>query len=773
MSTVLRYLVTGVLVIFFFLLSLVCGVLFTETGTRMVWELADRNLDIISGDLESGTLSAGIALNNFALKTDFMSIDADRIAVSWSLADILSSKLTVNSVEAGDLRMKMKFDPNYHDELYDGYMLSKMEALWKGGADARFDKTRQEYVLEKISADNARNSGDKMIPSYVDLPLEIVASSVKVASYQLDSDIFLLNVRDLDVSARLHDHTIASAVAHASMVDFFLKDSVVPPLATLPAPEVENGFDKAEVLTKIGTLPTVRIPFDIDIEDLDFKQVRYHMTGYDTDLIDLTIRGDIRQSMINLKPAVIKSRQYGDFTLNGSVGLQDYLLLDIDLDGAVQYDVLDGQIRGLPVKAHVGGQLTELAVKLKTMDQRNLSVDALLNVLDGVITSRAEVGYDHVTWPLKPAAKDDIVAELKKGGVRFHGSLKKFDIELATSARLQAGEFFETALGAGGTYEDFVIRKAAVSKKDRGSLELSGHMIFDGPRISAEDLVLETRGNLINPVTGRKEIEHLDGRLTGHGSYNFDTGLAEFALSQTRFDGVFSSYSFLYHGDIEGEIHTRDLLKSHLKASNVNLGFADTTLAVNGEIVPGSDSNFTALLKCPDLRKVTAPFLVKPLAGRATVSASVKGKLKQPSIELDAQLADFAMGDDLKIPSARLKGRESLDIQNLNFNGFAELAAPKIEIGERTVRNVSLKLDGNGEKHKLVALADGKPDFKLDAIFLGSLKPSGDYRLVSPKMEIFTPLRTYALEGGLMAEYFAKTGQITSKIGRASCRERV
>jgi translocation and assembly module TamB len=763
MSTIFRYLLIGFLLTVFFVISLVCGVLYTETGTKMVWELAYRNLDILSGELESGTLSSGVKLNNFSLDLDFMTLKADRIALKWDLSEILSTRLTVNSLDAGKIDMRLNFDKNYHNEAFDGYMLALAEAVWKGGADGDFDKTREEYVLDMICRNNARNYADKSLPSYVDLPVEIIVESVKIDSYTLDSDIFLLQIEDLGVSARLNQHQIADAKVSASMLDFFLKDSEDVPAGTLPVPEVKNGFDRNEVMARIETLPTVHIPFDIDIANLDLKKVRYHMTGYDTDLIDLTIQGDIRQSRINLQPAVIRSRQYGDFDIRGTVTLEDYLPLNLDLDAVVQYDVLDGQLKGLPLKGHVGGQLTELDVRVETQDERKIGVSALLNVLDGIITSKARVTYSHVTWPLKPSAGEVPVAELKNGEVNFEGDLGKFDIDLKSAVKLGEGSFFDADVAAAGLVQDFTVERVKLSRKDHGSLDLAAKLKFTDNEIIVNDIVLESRGNPFKPILGRDDVSRLNGKLEGNVLYHLDSSTVDFKLSQTKFEGQYTDNPFTYHGEIDGTVNIGDLLQSKVTARGVNLSVGETKLGIDGEISPSSESNFKLSLNCPDLNRLTRSFMPEALNGSLNLNASVKGTSQKPSIELGLDVKNFARGQDIQIPAITLKARESFDLVRKNFNGTVELLIPSIKSGEKEFRKVSLKLDGDARKHKIAFSADGKPDLGVNAIFLGRLSENGDYTLMSPKLDILTPIRTYALESGMLVEYRASSGEIKAK----------
>lgn len=763
MSTIFRYLLIGILCTVFFVISLICGVLYTETGTKMVWELAYRNLDIISGELESGTLSSGITLRNFSLDLDFMVLKADRIALSWSLKDILSSRLTVSSLDAGRIDMRLNFDENYHNTAFDGYMLALAEAVWRGGADGDFDKTREQYVLDMIRKNNAKNYADKNVPSYVDLPLEIIVDSVKIDSYTLDSDIFLLQIADLGVSARLSQHLIGDARLSASMLDFFLKDSEDVPAGRLPVPVVDNGFDPEEVRSRIETLPTVHIPFDIDIADLDIKKVRYHMTGYDTDLIDLTIKGDIRQSRINLQPAVIKSRQYGDFNIRGTVTLEDYLPLDLDLDAVVQYDVLDGQLKGLPLRGHVGGQLTGLDVSVETKDERKIAVSALLNVLDGIITSKAKVSYSHVTWPLKPGEGEIPVAELKKGEVSFEGNLNKFDIDLKSAVKLGSGSFFDADIAAAGLVQDFTVEKIHLSRKDQGSLDLAAKLKFTDDQIIVDDLVLESRGNPFKPILGRDDVDRLNGRLQGNVVYHTADSIVDFKLHQTKFEGQYTQNPFTYNGEIEGVVNINDLIKSKVTARSVNLSIGETKLGIDGEVSPSSESNFKLNLTCPDLNRLTRAFMPEPLSGRLSLAASVKGTTLKPAVDLDLDVKDFARGKELIIPSIRLKTSETVDLARKYFNGRLELDIPSLKTGDTEIKKISVKLDGDAAKHKLNVFADGSPNFKFDAIFLGKLSENGDYTLLSPKLDIFTPIRTYALESGMMVEYKAASGEIKAK----------
>ena len=764
MSTVLRYLFTGILLTIFFVLALLCGAVFTQTGARMIWEIADRNLDIISGRLVGGTVAEGLSLEDFSLDLGFMSLEADRIRLDWDLGDILSSRLVLNELDAGNIRMGLAMEPGFHDQIYDRCRLDLARKIWAGEPVSH---SEADCVLEVISSDNRRNEADKMRPSYVDLPLEIVVRSARVASYTLDSSLFLLQVKDLSLSAELRGHAIEKADAAASMVDFFLRDQPPARISTLPLPVVGNGLDPQEVSAKIGTLPTVNIPFDIDIAHLDFKNIRYHMSGYDTDLIDLDLRGRIRQSLITLTPAVLKSRQYGDFTIRGTVMLQDYLPLNLDLDGTVQYDVLDGQIRGLPVKAKVGGQLTELAVDLETTDERRLKASALMNVLDGAITSKVSVSYDHVTWPLKVPAGSEPVADLKKGKATFQGSLadysRPFAAALASDARLQGGKTFHAEVDAGGTETDLQIKKIRLESSGRGSLELAAGIHLGEDQVAVRDLILETQGNVINPVLGREDPAVIGGKITGAVLLDLKNSTADFALEQSRLEGSYGEEKFTYKGELSGQVPWEDPVKASIHARSVEITAAGAALGIDGDISPSSDSNFRLSLDCPDLRRLTAPFLAVPLEGASSLKATVSGTMARPSVKFDLDAKDLAMKDSFRIPTVKLSASQTVEPAKYYFSGTTELTVPLVEAGESSYKNISLRLEGDARRHKLVLGADGMPTFKLDAILLGSLEENGHYTVRSPKIDLNTPLRTYSLVSGLQVDAFCNNGVITAK----------
>ncbi|MGN1357250.1 MAG: translocation/assembly module TamB domain-containing protein [Succinivibrionaceae bacterium] len=399
--------------------SVFLSVMYTNWGSTFIWKIATSKLEFLHGDLVSGNLGSGFELNNFHLDLGFLDLKIDKVKTRLDLSRILSGKVILSRVDAGRVDMRLNFDDFTHNPDYDRLRLRQIADIWQGDITASTVRD-EDFARDYVMRINQENLAEKAVPFYVDLPLDIRLDDFSAGSYTLDNSIFHLQIQDIRASAGLTGHLIYGARVFASQVDFELKDQKGEILSQIPFPEIKNGFDKEQVKRSITTIPTVHIPFDIQIQSVDLRQVRYHMTGYDTDLVDVFFKGIINQSRIFITEGHILSRQYGNFTLQGEVGLEDYLHLNLDLQGICRYNILEGALKGIPLKVSTRGDLTDLTVSAESSDHRKIKARGRLNVLDGILSSELDLTFRHVSWPLRAKAGSEFHIS------REHSSLKSY-----------------------------------------------------------------------------------------------------------------------------------------------------------------------------------------------------------------------------------------------------------------------------------------------------------------------------------------------------------
>lgn len=699
MMRFLKLTIVGFLLIVFFIISLVLGVLFSEVGTNFVWNTTKKFVPEINGEIASGTLGEGLVINDLSLEFPFLQLKINHIETEWNMYSLLFGRLNIAKFDVDEVNLKLPIELANTDPIYDDFFYKKVKAIWNGEDPNIIVESNEKRRLSEIKENNDSIEELKKHNWYIDIPLEVSLEQLKVTNFEMDANIFNLKIKDLSASANLYNHALTNAKLNANEADFFLNKANMPSYATFSSFSINDGFDQQEIQNKIKRLTPVFIPFDIDVEELKLTKSRYHQEGYDTGLMDICIVGEVKGYSIFIKKSDITSEQYGVYQLDGTVELVDYINLDANLVGKVDYSVSDELRIVTPTKAKVKGNLSDLYVDLNTPDEKNINVKLRIDVYDGKLTSDLDLQYDKLQWPLNIDNPD---YTLKKGKILFRGDLNYYDLKLQSKYLLPNHEDLNVSIDLVGTKNDFDLNKIMVNLDDNNFINSSLKYHMNNDVINISNLQINTKGNWISLLTDNL-IESINGYINSDVVYDINNSF----VSISNLDlNLFSSYQntpLMAKGKLDANLPINNIEQSEVIAKNLNISFGENKITADGFVSINKDSELKLSTKLVDLSKIAKIIGIEKILGTISLDTTIKGSLSNPHVILKSSIDDLNYNDEIKLKKLGINLDEQIDITKYSFNGKTQIDLTAFELlnSNTNISSAKLFLEGTSLLHKL------------------------------------------------------------------------
>ena len=747
----LRIVTISILILILFIFSIVFGILFTDVGTKLVWDQAKGYVDGLDGELISGNFGNGINFNKLSFKMEGFDLAIEELSSKWDLLTLIYGRFDLKDLRVKGLKMNIPIAPTATDPIYDQFFYKKVSALWHDQDASKLDLEQQEKQLSEIALNNLNNEFAKSKPWYIEIPLLINADHILVEDFSLDTDLFNLVAKSIDAKTQLYKHTLTKTSLIAEDLDFELKDLNSPAYRSFSSLKIEDGFNKEELNQKLATMAPVFIPFVIDVERLELIHSRYHQSSYDTQYLSSVIKGKIEDYNIDLEPSTIDSEQYGKIEISGHVGLKDHLDLDLVSKGDLNYRVMDDLVLNFPFDLTTKGDLTDLAIKLLTHDQHSLDVTSRINLVDGNLTNDSIIKYKKLEWPYN---KQDPDHSLKKGTIKYKGTLSQINLDLDSEVATKYLKNKKLSLkgAVDGTLEDLNIDHLNIAAGAKDQLALSGHVTHKNDLIKIDNLDLALEGKISNILTD-EVVDQLNGQLHADASYNLERNDLDFNIPKLALNGTILKYPININAKSDGFVPINDPLKLDVNIDHLDFEVYKNTLHAKGCISDQKNNDFKAELKFDHLNELTKLFLATPIEGYLNANLSLLGKPNAPELKLDASTDHLAMQDQFAFNNLTLKIDEKINFDQLNFNGLTLLKIRDSSVAGNDLKNIILKLDGNQDLHKLILWIqkDEKTAFSFKEA--GSLKHKNDYHAHFEHLEINTPFGDWNQKQPLDLDY--------------------
>lgn len=740
------------LIAFCFLAIFIIGsayvLLFTAPGARVVWNAATNFVPFIKGEFDGGAISDGIRIKNLELNLDDLPLrlSADAVDIEWDLAAMIHDRLPIKKLLVDGARMEMTFGTQTDNSEYLGYMGKKASAIWTGDDSDEFYDSLGNEIIEKIASENVLRLKEKKAAYFIDLPFSLEIKDALIRDFTFDTDIFRLSVGKLALDALWHRKSIKNADIALENVDFELLDTSADPGRSVDAPDLVKEFSKEENARKIATMATAHIPMRIGISKLAAKNVRYHQTTYDTEPIDFTLSGRIDDYTIFIDDADIDSKQYGKLSLNGKIGLTDYLPMKFAGKYECGYKILGDDLLGLKADIGVSGDLSDLSFALITKDVRKLIIHGRLGIYDPDFPYRASVSYDSLAWPLKTDAP---VAKLSSGTIAAQGDLSKFSAELKSSVALEEAGYrdFQLSLAADGPYNDIDIKKLSVfAKKDKrieDYAKLSGRVYMHDEDIEISDFGLETGGNPLKFFMKESPVENISLGFNAEAKYRASSGEVSFDIRDLAAGAGYLGKKFGAAGALKGFFNP-SAADGEVEISKLTLTAPEFSAFADGKLSTLGECSVQIKANSQDLAGLTSIFMTDPITGKIDLDGKIAGKFLKPSVALKFSSENLAMKNAFSFEKITADIEENLDLASFGFSGNAVLEAKGVKTSEDGAPlEAKAELKGNQASHTLQASASQGDDLSAFIYLNGSLEKNLKYTADVQWLKLATPFGTW------------------------------
>lgn len=205
----------------------------------------------------------------------------------------------------------------------------------------------------------------------------------------------------------------------------------------------------------IATLPTIVLPFNLDVKSFVIKNGRYYMQGFDTNKADLALKdGTWLGSKLKVGSFDLK-HEFGEANLQVDFDFAQYFAMDVKLKGEgyrndATHEFLQGLLYGLSGEVAVSGDLTDLTALAQVNLGGATTLQAHANLLSGALPLMVELKARDFTYPIF----GEPLVNLK--AVDFNGSGNLVDgIDVSLDANVTGFDFkdVKTKLSAQMSYE--------------------------------------------------------------------------------------------------------------------------------------------------------------------------------------------------------------------------------------------------------------------------------------------------------------------------------
>ena len=205
----------------------------------------------------------------------------------------------------------------------------------------------------------------------------------------------------------------------------------------------------------IESLPTIVLPFNLEVKSFVIKKGRYYMQGFDTQEVDLALKDSTWYDTKLVVGSFELKHEFGEAQLLADLDFSQYFALNVKLTGEgyqndATHDFLQGLLYGLRGDIAVSGDLTDLTALAELNLGGATTLKAHANLLSGALPVMVELSARDFTYPIF----GEPLVNLKE--VNFNGSGNLVDgVDVNLDALVTGFDFkdVKTKLAAQMSYE--------------------------------------------------------------------------------------------------------------------------------------------------------------------------------------------------------------------------------------------------------------------------------------------------------------------------------
>lgn len=369
--------------------------------------------------------------------------------------------------------------------------------LWRGAVCLR------ELRVGTVTIDLLPQDADQQAESLIVFPLVLEAERLEIGSLHVRWSGGEWRQGAMHADVRLQQSTVEVRAA-----------SIVEPRLVLRETGSADG-DPGEPIT----LPAIAMPLHLLVDDLQLLKPAWDVYGERYTQDQISIQGQWQHSALQVDSLVISKRELGELSLRGQLAFADNWPLAADVAVNLAQPLQYSDVFGTAFELSAAGDLSALAVQLRSAGSVAVAAGAQLNVLDPALPFTATLSAtsaDSLSLPAIDGVADQLKdPQLRQVEVVFplqltaRGTLQSQDFELRGAARGLGYELLQISLL--GQHGQEAIRISDLSLQDaagNNALRATGEIQLSHKR--SWSLSLAATGLDIPPIN-----EAVRGRLEG------------------------------------------------------------------------------------------------------------------------------------------------------------------------------------------------------------------------------------------------------------------
>ena len=637
------------------------GIISTESGTKWALGLVDDMVDGLSIGEVSGKLQNGLTLKDVKFVTDGVDVNV----------------------------------ANAHLQLDFGCLLHREICI----EDASIKRTyvAVNTALLPPSQEQKEESGPM---KRISLPISVKVKNIAVEETQVQTDQQQLTLAKLQSAVSLNNNsglTLAPTLIEHFRVETALSKEQFEQQQKQAAEKAQsvtpidwNALEQTLTPALLGNLKEITLPFDMHIEDLQIKEMRYQSEVDNKITQQITIPEAQLQAHVNgynaeLKTMAITS-SLGNVNGNGTMQLDGDMPLNIHLQTEIAPIKSDKDLLFPRTTADLvlSGSLKNVAaLELNTKGGINANLKGQVELNKEKTPLQISLTSQALQYPF--SGNDPL--KVKNLNLNVTGDLLDYHASLQAQAEGMGVPKSELDFSAAGKLYQANIEKLHLQALD-GKADVSGNANWK-EGISWQSAVKLDKINLGAFVKDFPAV--LSGNLASTGAVNHDGWSIN--VPELDINGSVSRHPLTLKG-----VFTSSRTEL-VNVPNLLLTYGENKITAQGILSEKSD--FHLDVQAPNLRGLL-PDLTASLNGKAILT----GKITEPHLDLDLNGGNIQF-QDLKLSKINAKGKiDSLPLiqGNLNINAEGFKYADNVEL-----KSISLTANGDEKAHKLQLRSQGEP----------------------------------------------------------------
>ena len=478
-------------------------------------------------------------------------------------------------------------------------------------------------------------------------------------------------------------------------------------------------------------LPTIDLPIDFTAKEVLIKRLRFQAPGDVPEQIVENIRLIAKTDKTQLTLTELSANyQEHRAHLDGSMTLEgDYPLnLTINATAGKIFEDKDMQL-----KASLSNSVADLNIDADISGLAALQLKGHLNPLEKNLPAKLSITAKELGWPLESFEQ----AKLSNTNLEIDGTLDDYALRITTSVDGEQIPSSSVQLAGRANTERLTLPTIGIAT-------LGGTVSANAALSWIDTITWNTEMDIadINTALHTPEVNGLlDGKLIAKGTA--EDGKWTVDVERANVNGKVRDFPF----DLEAKFAKG--LDDVWIVESVNLDNSKNRIRANGTV--GEQWQLAIKTDLPELQNLTPD-----LAGGFNADIDIDGPLKTPSVNLDAtsQVIKFK---DILVTGIRLQA----DVSELfESDSDVSLALGQLQIGQQTLSNTRLSLNGAREEHAIKLFTDGPQQTAITLDAIGGLSEKFDWlgSLQSVKLEV--PAHNIVLEQPTALEWMMDNQQL-------------